>query len=163
LVNNEDPIESGEYSDIVDKVGFGENACFPEGSPAANPPEAQSIERKELGLDTDDNSQDFIINENPSPTNSKGETGPTLLTNYQVTQDFTFSIQGSPYIIQGGLTINGGKTLTVEPGVSLKFNKNASLEVNGTIIAIGEEYKKIVLTSSIEPNYWRGIYFASSS
>ena len=163
LVSNDEYIESGDDPDIVDKVGFGQGAFSPEGNPASDPPEAQSIERKELGLDTDDNSQDFIINENPSPTNSKGETGPTLLTNYQVTQDFTFSIQGSPYIIQGGLTINGGKTLTVEPGVSLKFNKNASLEVNGTIIAIGEEYKKIVLTSSIEPNYWRGIYFASSS
>jgi hypothetical protein len=77
LVRKEDKIESGDDADIVDKVGFG-SACFPETNPApglADPPEGgKSIERKELGKDTSDNSQDFIIKENPTPTNSKGET-----------------------------------------------------------------------------------------
>jgi len=72
LVRNGDGIESGDDSDIIDKVGFG-MACFPEGSPALNPPEEKSIERKEPGLDTDDNSQDFGINGTPTPTNSGNE------------------------------------------------------------------------------------------
>ncbi len=70
LIRNQDKIENGEDPDIIDKVGFG-IACFPEGSPALNPPEEKSIERKELGVDTDDNGQDFKINDTPTPTNSK--------------------------------------------------------------------------------------------
>ena len=66
LIIDDDP-------DIVDKVSFG-LACFPETEPFLNPPEAKSIERKELGLDTNNDSQDFQINEVPTPTNSKGET-----------------------------------------------------------------------------------------
>ena len=72
LVKDQEKIESGEDLDIVDKVGFGQ-ACFPEGNPAPDPPEEKSIERKELGVDTDDNSQDFEIIDIPTPTNSKGE------------------------------------------------------------------------------------------
>jgi len=73
LVRNQEKIESGDDSDIVDKVGFG-LACFPETEPFLNPSEGKSIQRKNLGLDTDVNSQDFEINDNPTPTNSRGET-----------------------------------------------------------------------------------------
>ncbi len=73
MVKNQDKIESGDDLDIVDKVGFGEEAFSPEGNPAPNPPEEKSIERKELGIDTDDNKQDFEIIDIPTPTNSKGE------------------------------------------------------------------------------------------
>jgi hypothetical protein len=73
LVRNQEKIENGDDPDIIDKVGFG-LACFPEKEPFLNPPEGKSIQRKELGLDTDINSQDFEINDNPTPTNSKGET-----------------------------------------------------------------------------------------
>ena len=73
LVRNQEKIESGDDPDIVDKVGFG-LACFPETEPFLNPPEGKSIQRKNLGLDTDVNSQDFEINDNPTPTNSRGET-----------------------------------------------------------------------------------------
>lgn len=73
LAKKEDEIESGQDLDIVDKVGFGQS-CFPENTSAPNPPEGKSIERKEVGVDTDDNSQDFEVNDNSTPTNSRGET-----------------------------------------------------------------------------------------
>jgi len=73
LVKNQKKIENGEDSDIIDKVGFGEEAFSPEEKPASNPPEGKSIERKEPGLDTDDNSQDFEINNIPTPTSSGNE------------------------------------------------------------------------------------------
>lgn len=55
------------YGDLLDKVGFGSTLDF-ETAPALNPDENKSIARKELGLDTDDNSQDFEICETPTPT-----------------------------------------------------------------------------------------------
>ncbi len=73
LVKNQEEVENGEDLDIIDKVGFGEEAFSPEGNPAPNPPEEKSIERKELGIDTNDNKQDFEIIDIPTPTNSNGE------------------------------------------------------------------------------------------
>ena len=61
LVRAQEEIVSGDDEAIVDKVGFGPEACFPETSPAENPPEEKSIARKSLGVDTDNNSQDFMI------------------------------------------------------------------------------------------------------
>lgn len=67
LVKSKDDIASGEDPNIVDKVGFGANACFPENNSAPAPPEEKSIERKELGLDTDNNADDFRISSAVSP------------------------------------------------------------------------------------------------
>lgn len=54
---------------IIDKVGFGE-ASDKEGNPASNPEAGQSIERKD-NQDTDNNSADFILQENPNSQNSQ--------------------------------------------------------------------------------------------
>jgi len=51
--------------DIVDKVGWGQ-ALDPEGTSAPNPTSAESISRQ-LGIDTDNNNQDFIILSVPTP------------------------------------------------------------------------------------------------
>ena len=72
LVRNQDNIADGSDLDIIDMVGFGEPFSS-EGSPASNPAGGESIERKEIGLDTNDNSQDFVIKETVTPTNSRGQ------------------------------------------------------------------------------------------
>ena len=56
---------------LVDKVGYGQATDFEDAS--TNPPlDDQSLERVDF-LDTDDNSSDFIINNNPSPQKSNFE------------------------------------------------------------------------------------------
>ena len=54
---------------LIDKVGWG-NANEPEGSAAPELETGKSLERKSLTTDADNNSVDFIINDNPSPKNS---------------------------------------------------------------------------------------------
>jgi len=66
LSQSQDKITDGADDNIIDKVGFG-SACFPETSPAQNPPEAKSIERVKLGQDTDNNSTDFKISDESTP------------------------------------------------------------------------------------------------
>lgn len=62
----------GNTGTIIDSVGWGEAAnAFVEGqafpqNPAAN----QSIQRKTLGQDTDNNAEDFELNTSPTPQNS---------------------------------------------------------------------------------------------
>ena len=54
--------------EIIDAVGWGDfnNVLF-ETAPVQNPEKNQSIKRKNLGEDTNDNSQDFVISETPTP------------------------------------------------------------------------------------------------
>ncbi len=55
---------------IVDKVGFGLAKDFEGSLPATSPSDGESIERKEIGKDTDDNNKNFEIKKEPSPRNS---------------------------------------------------------------------------------------------
>ncbi len=66
---------------LLDKVGFGTAKDF-ESAATVNPPKGKSIERKKLGLDTDDNSQDFKISDEPSPKGTFPKTIIQDITNY---------------------------------------------------------------------------------
>jgi|GEM_PF-762255 len=53
-----------------------------------------------------------------------------------------------PYIITSGLTINAGKTLTIDPGVIIKYdNFTSSFVVNGTLNVNGTKEAPVFLTS----------------
>jgi len=64
LVNNQNSLVSGADASIVDKVGYGASSDYEKVS-AKNPVSKESIGRID-GKDTDDNSQDFTI-QDPSP------------------------------------------------------------------------------------------------
>lgn len=49
--------------------------------------------------------------------------------------------------ITGNVTINSGQTLTVQPGVVVKFNPNYYLIINGTLNAVGTASQPIYFTS----------------
>ncbi len=81
LVNNTEAITGKGDPDVVDFVGYGDANEY-EGSKAA--PELSdidSIERGLTGYDSDNNSIDFIIKNNPTPTNSNNEGMPDILIN----------------------------------------------------------------------------------
>jgi hypothetical protein len=42
-----------------------------------------------------------------------------------ITSDETWTLEGSPHIIQGLTTVKNNATLTIEPGVEVRFNKDA--------------------------------------
>lgn len=76
----------------------------------------------------------------------------TIITD-DITTNTTWSISGSPYIINtNNITVTIGATLTIEPGVEIRL-ANYSLIVYGKIIAIGTEVDSIKFTSNLEnPN-----------
>jgi parallel beta-helix repeat protein len=47
------------------------------------------------------------------------------------------TVGGRVYQVTGSITVNNGVTLTIDPGVVLKFNLNTWLQVNGKIVANG--------------------------
>jgi len=79
--------------------------------------------------------------------------------------DMTWTLDKSPYIVVQNIEVAEGATLTIEPGVMVKFDDYA-LIISGTLIARGTEEKMITFTSdqdSPEPGDWKGIKFEDSS
>ena len=86
----------------------------------------------------------------------------------------------SSYQIDNTLTVNSGTTLTVAPGVAMKFSDNAELTVNGTLNAVGTPAAPIAFTGIRDDAYggdlnadgyasvaangnWRGIGFYNAA
>jgi len=70
------------------------------------------------------------------------------------------------YIVVGDVTVSEGITLTIQAGVTVKFNSNTLLLVNGRLIADGTTGQHVIFTSSNSvpaAGNWKGIYFGSTS
>ena len=49
--------------------------------------------------------------------------------------------------ITNSIAVNSGVTLTIQPGVIVKFNASTSMTVNGTLSAVGTSGSNIFITS----------------
>lgn len=65
-----------------------------------------------------------------------------------VSSDTTWSVEGSPYIVTGNVLVNSGVTLTIEAGVTVKFDAGKILQNKGVFIARGTSNNKITFTSN---------------
>jgi uncharacterized repeat protein (TIGR01451 family) len=105
--------------------------------------------------------------------------GPTDVSG-PITENTTWNTAGSPYRVTGDVTVNYGVTLTIDPGVVVKFNTGGyrKLIVDGTLTAVGTTGNPIIFTSlddnthggtttgsdgNPEPGDWGGIIFNAGS
>ncbi|MBL7148510.1 MAG: chitobiase/beta-hexosaminidase C-terminal domain-containing protein [Candidatus Cloacimonetes bacterium] len=58
----------------------------------------------------------------------------------------TWTLNGSPYLIEGEITIPNEQTLSIEPGCLIEFQGHYKLNVQGRLLAIGKEAEKIHFT-----------------
>ena len=80
-----------------------------------------------------------------------------------ISANTTWNIAGSPYIVTGNALLSQGYTLTIEPGVIVKFSQNKALQIDGKLIAIGTPQNRITFTSDQlvpTPGYWAKIHFS---
>jgi parallel beta-helix repeat protein len=83
-----------------------------------------------------------------------------------ITSDTTWTIGGSPITVTGSVTVNAGKTLTIDPGVVIKFNAGTALYVAGKIVANATQANPIKFTSSAgspAPGDWNGMEFQATT
>ena len=52
-----------------------------------------------------------------------------------IISDTTWTLANSPYIVVANVEVWQSVTLTIQPGVVVKFNKDKLLQVNGTLVA----------------------------
>lgn len=60
----------------------------------------------------------------------------------------TWSLSGSPYIIQGNCVINSTSTLIIEPGVTVLMEPSCRFRCDGRLLAVGTEDDSIVFTAT---------------
>ena len=74
----------------------------------------------------------------------------------------TWTLANSPYVVTDTVVVFPNVTLTIEPGVVVKFNNTKVLEIRqGTIIAIGTLNDSITFTSNAPSPYagiWDGVF-----
>ncbi len=91
-----------------------------------------------------------------------------------VCSDTTWSAAGSPYVATGSVLVSCGATLTIEPGVEVRFRTGLDLTVgdnaigSGTLVARGTQEMPILFTSNdpyenlpgtADPGDWSYIHF----
>jgi hypothetical protein len=77
----------------------------------------------------------------------------------------TWNKAGSPYTIEGELSVPATVRLTIGPGVKVLLGRGASLVITGEIVALGTLDDPIIFTSSAEnpgPGDWGNLRFATA-
>ena len=92
-------------------------------------------------------------------------TVPTVKATYvegTIYLDTVWTLVDSPIVLLNNVTVDSAATLTIEPGVEVRFGGNFSLIVNGGLIADGAKDKMIRFTSNNPTptaGYWGTITF----
>ncbi len=90
---------------------------------------------------------------------------PTVVSGY-IYSDTIWTLANSPYIVTDDITVVPGVTLTIEPGVVVKFDGPFELVVDGYLNAQGTDTNNIVFTSNAATpavGDWLGIKFRDTS
>ncbi len=80
-----------------------------------------------------------------------------------VYSNLTLTQSCSPYIASGNVVINSNATLFAEPGVEIRFPRNANLEVHGNLQFLGTESKPIKINGLDSSTVWGGVFLIESS
>lgn len=67
-----------------------------------------------------------------------------------ISEDTTWTKDKSPYLVTDSISVGSIATLTIDPGVVVKFNEGTSLTIEGILKAEGTEKNKICLTSYLD-------------
>ena len=106
------------------------------------------------------------------PTDDNGDNGGgdtpvvTCVALSTTSFDTDTTLPAGCYIAESSVSVNDGATLTLDPGVTIKFQQNVEMTVSagGKLSAVGTAAEPIVLTGEEEiRGYWGGLRFYQSN
>jgi len=77
------------------------------------------------------------INDGDEVANGTNPNSAYTPVSANITSDTTWDLYGSPYVVQTNIYVDTGATLTIDPGVVVKFQDGMSMEIYGTLAADG--------------------------
>ena len=81
-------------------------------------------------------------------------------------RDTTWDRSRSPYIVTGDIRVERDATLTIHPGVQVRFGGGSGMTVFGTLVARGTQSDSLLFTAYGDeptPGHWAGIRFEAAS
>ncbi len=80
-----------------------------------------------------------------------------------MTGDYVWENPGIPYQAVGHVILEKGATLTVDPGVEVRFDQNRSFIVYGNLLALGTASQPITFTGTTQqPGWWDGLHIVGT-
>jgi len=80
-----------------------------------------------------------------------------------VAADTTWYAVSNFYTVVGNVTVASGVTLTIEPGVEVRFNPGLGMIINGRLLAEGTPEHKIVFTRNAASGTWNQLAFTANA
>jgi len=93
------------------------------------------------------------------------ETGAlTVKAGGTLSADETWTAAGTPYHVTGNINIPAGRTLRIEPGVTVFLDADVGFTVHGRLVAQGTEYRRIRFTRPLGTTaQWAGFQIPDSA
>ena len=91
---------------------------------------------------------------------------PLTAVSGAITENTTWTLADSPYIVTGDIIVEPDATLTIEPGAEVRFDGVYALSVRGTLLAEGLPGQEVLFTSNQtdpEPGDWGVLDFRADS
>ncbi len=121
--------------------------------------EANNFEDNEVPIYIDYNSAKFPVFIDNSGSNNQID---VISIRGIIPEDTVWEKNPLPYLIHDFIDVLENTTLSIEPGATVKFEPNASLNIKGTLLAQGTSQEKIEFTK-FASGYWKRLYFSPSS
>ncbi len=81
----------------------------------------------------------------------------TVVGESHITTNSTWNASSGPYYIEGNVTVDFGRNLTIEPGAEIYFNGSHSIYVEGELFALGNSIDMITFSTNITSQKWNRI------
>ncbi len=86
------------------------------------------------------------------------------VTESVLSADTVWAAADSPIVVNQTLVVPPGRTLTIEPGTAVEFNRGATLSIGGRLVANGRPGQRIYLSRNRrETARWGGLQFDSTT
>lgn len=79
-----------------------------------------------------------------------------------IATDTTWGVAGSPYAFTNNVVVASNATLTIEPGVTVRFGQGCGMTIHGRLLADGAEGQPVVFTRYPGDTTWERLMFVDA-